>query len=77
MLHIKDFRPVPKPTTALGGPDRPQGVDLGKGFIDYTPIFGAAKAAGIEHIFAEQEAPFTVSQMESAKLDYAFLQRFS
>jgi sugar phosphate isomerase/epimerase len=77
MLHIKDFKPVAKPTTALGGPDRPQGVDLGKGFIDYTPIFGAAKAAGIEHVFAEQEAPFTVSQMESAKLDYAFLQRFS
>jgi sugar phosphate isomerase/epimerase len=77
MLHIKDFQPVPKPTIALGGPDRPQGADLGKGFIEYTKIFASAKAAGIEHIFAEQEAPFTVSQMESAKLDYAFLQRFS
>jgi len=77
MLHIKDFKPVAQPTTDLMGKDRPQGTDLGKGFIDYTPIFAAAKGAGIEHVFAEQEAPFTVSQMESAKLDYAFLQKFS
>jgi len=77
MLHIKDFKPVAKPTTDLMGDGRPTGTDLGKGFIDYKPIFAAGKAAGIEHIFAEQEAPFTVSQMESAKLDYAFLQKFS
>jgi sugar phosphate isomerase/epimerase len=77
MLHIKDFQPVSKPTTELTGAGRPQGSDLGKGFIDYKPIFAGAKSAGIEHIFAEQEAPFTVSQMESAKLDYAFLQKFS
>jgi sugar phosphate isomerase/epimerase len=77
MLHIKDFKPVATPTTDLSGPNRPQGSDLGKGFIDYKPIFAAAKSAGIEHIFAEQEAPFTVSQMESAKLDYAFLQKFN
>ena len=77
MLHIKDFKPVSGPTTDLMGPGRPIGSDLGKGFIDYKPIFAAGKAAGIEHVFAEQEAPFTVSQMESAKLDYAFLQQFS
>ncbi|WP_263350534.1 sugar phosphate isomerase/epimerase family protein [Acidicapsa acidisoli] len=77
MLHIKDFQPVPKPTTALGGPERPKGADLGTGFVQYTKIFGAAKAAGIEHIFVEQEAPFPVSQMDSAKADYVFLQKFS
>jgi sugar phosphate isomerase/epimerase len=76
MLHIKDFKPVAAPTTDLMGDGRPTGTDLGKGFIDYKPIFAAGKAAGIEHIFAEQEAPFSVSQMESAKLDYAFLQQF-
>jgi sugar phosphate isomerase/epimerase len=77
MLHIKDFKPVPRPTTDLMGDGRPTGADLGKGFIDYKPIFAAGKSAGIEHTFAEQEAPFTVSQMESAKLDYAFLQQFN
>ncbi len=77
MLHIKDFKPVAKPTTELMGSGRPVGVDLGKGYIDYKPIFAAARGAGIEHVFAEQEAPFTQSQMESAKLDYAFLQKFA
>lgn len=77
LLHIKDFKPVAKPTTDLAGPNHPIGSDLGTGFIDYKPIFAAGKAAGIEHIFAEQEAPFTVSQMESAKRDFAFLQKFS
>jgi sugar phosphate isomerase/epimerase len=77
MLHIKDFKPVAKPITSLAGPDRPEGADLGQGFIDYHPIFAGAKSAGIEHIFAEQEAPYPVSQLESAKLDYAFLQKFN
>jgi hypothetical protein len=59
------------------GPGRPQGTDLGTGFVKYEPIFAAGKAAGIEHIFVEQEAPFPVSQMESAKVDYAYLEKFS
>ena len=77
MLHIKDFKPLAKPTTDLMGPDHPIGADLGKGFVDYKRIFAVGGAAGIEHIFAEQEAPFTVSQMESAKLNYQFLEKFS
>jgi len=77
MLHIKDFKPVAAPTTELMGPGRPQGTDLGTGFVKYETIFAAGKAAGIEHIFVEQEAPFPVSQMESAKVDYAYLEKFS
>jgi sugar phosphate isomerase/epimerase len=77
MLHIKDFKPVAKPTIELMGPGRPQGADLGTGFVDYGPIFAAGKAAGIEHIFVEQETPFPVSQLDSAKVDYAYLQKFS
>jgi sugar phosphate isomerase/epimerase len=77
MLHIKDFKPVTQPTTDLSGPGRPQGQDLGTGFVDYGPIFATGKSAGIEHIFAEQEAPFAVSQMESAKVDIAYMQKFN
>jgi sugar phosphate isomerase/epimerase len=77
MLHIKDFKPVAAPTTELVGPGRPLGADLGTGFVDYKPIFAAGKAAGIEHIFVEQETPFPVSQLNSAKVDYAYLQKFS
>ncbi len=76
MLHIKDFKPM-KATTDLIGPDRPTGRDLGTGFVDYKPIFAAGKAAGIEHVFVEQEMPFPVSRMESAKVDYAYLEKFS
>ena len=77
MLHIKDFKPTGKPTIELMGAGRPQGTDLGTGFVDYKPIFSAAGAAGIEHIFVEQEAPFAVSQIESAKIDYSFLKKFN
>ena len=76
MLHIKDFQPMPA-TTDLMGPNRPKGADLGKGFVDYTPIFTAGKAAGIEHIFDEQEQPFPISQIESAKANFAYLEKFS
>jgi sugar phosphate isomerase/epimerase len=76
MLHIKDFQKM-APTTDLMGPNRPKGADLGTGFIDYGPIFAEGKKAGIEHIFDEQEAPFPVSQMESAKVNFAYLEKFS
>ncbi len=77
MLHIKDFQKGTQATTDLTGPGRPKGTDLGTGFIDYKQIFAAAKGAGVEHIFAEQEPPFAVSQMASAKADFAYMQKFS
>jgi len=77
MLHIKDFKPVSHPDTSLTGSERPVGTDLGTGFVKYGPIFAAGKAAGIEHCFVEQEAPYPVSELESAKNDFAFVQKFS
>lgn len=76
MLHVKDFKPRTSPTTDLRGSERPIGVELGHGFIDYKPIFAAARSAGIEHAFAEQEAPYVRSQLESAKVSYDFLASF-
>ncbi len=75
MLHIKDFQHT-APTTDLVGPDRPKGTELGHGFIGYQSIFKAARNAGIVHVFAEQEEPYTRPQLESAKVSYAYLQRF-
>jgi len=77
LLHIKDFKPTGKPTIDLTGPGRPMGTDLGTGFVDYGPIFAAGKAAGIEHIYAEQEEPFAISQMASAKAAFAYIQKFN
>lgn len=72
MLHIKDFKAMP---TQPG--ERPEGCELGAGFIDYKPIFAAGKAIGIQHAFAEQEGPYTKPEIESAKIDYIYLHSFS
>lgn len=77
MVHVKEFQPLAHPVIDLTGPNRPLGTDLGQGFIDYKPIFAAGKKAGIEHAFSEQENPFPVSQMASAKAAYAFLKASS
>jgi sugar phosphate isomerase/epimerase len=73
MLHIKEFQTLSAPSISLSGPTRPKGTDLGQGFISYKRIFAAAKKAGIQHAFSEQEEPFPVSQMASAKAAYNFL----
>ena len=77
MIHVKEFQAMKGPSISLSGPMRPQGTDLGQGFIDYKGIFAAGKKAGIEHAFSEQEEPFPISQMVSAKVAYEFLHSFS
>jgi sugar phosphate isomerase/epimerase len=72
MLHVKDFK-TRILSANLFGPNRPTGVELGRGFIDYRPIIVAAKKAGLLHAFAEQEAPYTRSQLASAQVSYDYL----
>lgn len=73
LLHIKAFKAGP-PTVFLGGPDQPQPTELGRGGIDYKPVFEAAKKAGVAHYYVEQEPPFNdMSSMEAAKVDFQFL----
>jgi sugar phosphate isomerase/epimerase len=74
MLHIKDFAPVAHPVVTLDRNQVPEPTELGKGHIDYRPILAAAPAAGVEHIFVEQEPPFTkFTVFEAAKVDYDYL----
>ena len=69
LLHIKDFQRPLLPSTEPGGPP---GAVLGKGFIDYRPVFAAAK--GVRHYFVEQEPPFRdFTSMDAARQDYAWL----
>lgn len=77
MIHVKDFQPMSAPSISLSGPSRPKGTDLGQGFIDYKKIFAVGRAAGIQHAFSEQEDPFPISQMASAKIAYSFLRAAS
>jgi len=77
LLHIKAFKSGPA-TTIVGGPDQPEPTELGRGGIDYKPVFEAAKQAGVEHYYVEQEPPFKdMSPLEAAKVDYQFLHGLS
>jgi sugar phosphate isomerase/epimerase len=67
MIHIKDFLPP-----ANNGPMR--GAELGRGAVDYKPIFAAAAKGGLQHYFVEQEGPFArMSPLEAAQVDFDYL----
>lgn len=72
MLHIKDFVKGPAYT---GGPNRPVGTELGRGRIDYRPVFREAAKAGIVYYFVEQEPPFVegLTPLQAAAVDYKYL----
>jgi sugar phosphate isomerase/epimerase len=68
MIHVKDFLP-----RASGDSDM-RGAELGRGTVDYKPIFAAAAQAGLQHYFVEQEGPFArMSPVEAARVDYDYL----
>jgi sugar phosphate isomerase/epimerase len=74
LLHIKDFHPTSAPSTGLSPDDRPKPAELGRGHVDYKPIFAAAKKANIEYYYVEQEPPFTTTPaLEAIKIDYDYL----
>jgi sugar phosphate isomerase/epimerase len=78
MVHIKDFVKPAQPSTSLAPQDVPQGTVLGTGYIDYRPILKAARAAGVEHFYVEQEPPFIgMTALEAATKDYAYVRRLS
>jgi len=50
-----------------------RGAELGRGVVDYRPIFSAAEAAGLQHYFAEQEGPFArMNQLQAAQVAYDY-----
>jgi len=68
MLHVKDF----KLAGFTPGSAPPPSTELGRGNIDYRPIFEAAKKASIEHAFVEQEE-FDMPPMEALKVDADYM----
>lgn len=77
MLHIKDFLPFETGAKA-GGPGSPKGSEIGQGVVDYKAIFAGMKGKGIQHIFVEQEGPFSrMPAIQSAEVDYKYLHSLS
>lgn len=67
LMHVKDFKLAANPQPDKR--DESKVTELGRGSIDYRPIFAqAAKNQHITHAFVEQEA-FDVPWQESLKID--------
>jgi sugar phosphate isomerase/epimerase len=74
LLHIKDFQRTSSPSISLDESMRPKSAELGRGHVDYKPIFAAAKKTEVELYYVEQEPPFTTTPaMEAIKIDYDYL----
>ena len=74
MLHVKDFT---RPAGASHEPRDFKVTELGRGSIDYRPIFAQApKTQKITHAFVEQES-FDIPWKESLKVDALFLRGFT
>ena len=79
MLHIKDFKLTSKPSFGMWPPESPAPTELGKGNVDYKPIFSAAQKAGhIEWYYVEQEPPYKdMPVLEAIKVDYEYVHNLS
>lgn len=74
MLHVKDFCWGP---VASGSRQKADVTELGRGFIDYKPVFAAArKSQHIRHAFVEQEA-FDMPWRESLIIDAAYARKLT
>jgi sugar phosphate isomerase/epimerase len=72
MLHVKDFKLQPSAES-----QEPKVTELGRGSIDYRPIFAqAGKTQHIDHAFVEQEA-FDIPWKESLKVDADYMRNLT
>jgi len=77
LIHVKDFLRNPDAHAAAGSGAPMLGAELGRGVVDYKPIFAAAAKAGLQHYFIEQEGPFArMNQLQAAQVDHDFLLSF-
>jgi sugar phosphate isomerase/epimerase len=74
MIHVKDFTPSTHTSTTLAIGTEQHATELGRGHIDYKPILAAARKAGVEHFFVEQDPPMIdMTALDAAKVDYEYL----
>ncbi len=76
LLHIKDFQKgFTERTTLLDkDPGAPVPTELGRGAVDYRGIVGAARKAGVQVLYVEQEPPFvTMPALEAIRVNFQYL----
>lgn len=69
LLHIKDIKPGFAPTTRFG---RVPFTELGRGSIDWPKVFEAAKKAGVQRYYVEQDTTER-PPLEAIKISYDYL----
>ena len=67
LLHVKDMIKDP----AIPGGFR--STEIGKGMIDWKPVFAAAQELGVKNYFIEQEPPYLKPVMESLADSRAYI----
>ncbi len=68
-LHVKDLKASTKTNFAL----QMDPTEVGSGKQDWPKILAAAQAAGVEHYYLEQEAPFAMPRIDAAAKGFAYL----
>lgn len=63
-MHVKDVKASTKPNFAL----QQDPTEVGTGIIDWKRLLPAARAAGVDGFFVEQEPPFARPRIEAARL---------
>jgi sugar phosphate isomerase/epimerase len=69
MLHVKDFKRTERP---LPVGEAPPAAELGRGTLDYSSIFRAARQSNIQHYFVEQES-FDIPPMDALRIDADYM----
>jgi sugar phosphate isomerase/epimerase len=69
LLHVKDM------IKDAAQPAGFRSTEIGKGMIDWKPVFAAAQALGVKNYFIEQEPPYLKPVIESLTESRAYIAR--
>lgn len=73
LLHLKDVQPGGTPNADM----QIRTTEVGSGVIDWKKLLVAAKAAGTELAYVEQEPPFARPRLEAAAMSWRYLDALS
>ena len=69
LIHLKDVLPGGTPNADM----QIRTTEVGSGLVDWKKLLTAARAAGAELAFVEQEPPFARLRMEAAAISWRYL----
>jgi sugar phosphate isomerase/epimerase len=73
LMHVKDLRASTRPNYAL----QMDPTEVGAGTVDWARVLPAGYAAGVRGFYVEQEPPFALPRLESAKISHDYLARLA